>query len=307
MHTPAFIQENVPLAGMTTFGIGGPARYFSQPSSRDEVAETLAFAKRQGLTVLALGGGSNILAADSGVQAVVVKLAAGEFSAVEAMEDDELVWRVGAAAPLQSLVQATTQRGVQGLETLAGIPGRVGGAVAMNSGGGGEPIGSYVETAEVYDLASGAYRVLTGSELVFSYRRSNIKGMLAVAFTLVFSERADAEQLAARMRECRERKKAGQPLAVPSAGCVFKNPANDSAGSLLDLAGCKVMREGGAQVSGLHANFIVNHGHASSGDVARLAGRMRDAVYRHNGVVLEPEIMVWGDEPAFAELYRLPR
>ncbi|MCD8141403.1 MAG: UDP-N-acetylmuramate dehydrogenase [Planctomycetaceae bacterium] len=307
MHSLEFIQENIPLAGMTTFGIGGPARWLAQPSTRAEVVDTLAFAKKAGKPVMVLGGGSNLLVADSGVDAVVVKLAPGEFTAIQALEDDNLVWRVGAAVPLQSLVMAAVNEGVRGLEGLAGIPGRVGGAAAMNSGGSDEGLGAYIETAEAYDPMTGEYRVLTGDELQFSYRTSNVKGLLAVAFTLVFSERGDPERLTARMREYRERKKAAQPLMVPSAGCVFRNPQGDSAGSLLDAAGCKLMREGGAQVSGLHANFIINHGRATSGDVARLAVRMRDAVYQASGILLEPEVMLWGEDPAFDLLRQPPR
>lgn len=306
MKAPAFIEANVRLAAMTTFGIGGPARWLARPADCEQVEESLAFAKHEGLPVLMLGGGSNVLVADAGVEAVVIRLGQGGFSRVEMLDGDPLRWRVGAAAGLQTLVRTTVERGVRGLEPLAGIPGRVGGAVAMNCGGGDDAIGDFVRSAEVYDAATGMRTELTGASLDFSYRHSGVMGRLAVGFTLEFSERGDPGQLADRMREFRERKKAGQPLMVPSAGCMFKNPPGDAAGALLDAAGCKLMREGGAEVSGLHANFIINQANASSGDVARLAARMRDAVYRRGGVTLESEIILWGDDPAFDELRRRP-
>ncbi len=297
---PEFIAENVPLAAMTSFGIGGPARWLARPGNGDELRETADFAERRGAPLLVLGGGSNLLVADAGVEAVVVRLG-GEYAAIEVARDDDLVWRAGAAASLAGLVSATAEAGVSGLETLAGIPGRVGGAVAMNAGAWGGSIGEWVEEARVFDAASG-FRAVSGRELGFSYRRSGLGRCVGLGFTFVFSGKDAPAAILGRMRECRERKKASQPLGKPSAGCVFKNPPGDSAGSLLDLAGCKGMREGAAEVSRLHANFIINQGGAGSGDVARLAARMRDAVWREFAIELEPELIVWGRDGSFAAL-----
>lgn len=298
MLKPSWIEENVPLAPMTTFGIGGPARWFAAPADMGQLRESLAFAGDAGLPVLVFGGGSNLLVADAGVRAVVIRLADGVFSRIERVDGDELTWRVGAAAPLPQLVAATIDAGVAGLETMAGIPGRVGGAVAMNAGGVECGIGEYVSEADICD-ADGAVRSLSGMELGFAYRRSDIQGRLAVSFVMNFSVMGDPESLRDRFRELRERKRATQPLGGSSAGCVFKNPQGDSAGALLDLAGCKGMREGGAEVSTLHANFILNLGGAESGDVARLACRMRNMVWEKHGVDLRPELVLWGDDPAF--------
>lgn len=298
---PAFIQPDISLAPVTSFGIGGPARWLAKPGNRDELAETVAFAKQRELPILVLGGGSNLLVADAGVEAVVVRLE-GEFSQISVARDDELIWRAGAAVPLALFLTTTAEAGVSGLEMLAGIPGRVGGAVAMNAGAWSGCIGEYVEEAEVYDFSSGEFRTLSSRELGFSYRRSAVGRFLALGFTFVFSGMAEPEAIFGRMREYRERKKASQPLGKPSAGCVFKNPAGDSAGSLLDQAGCKGMREGAAEVSGLHANFIVNQGGAGSGDVARLAVRMREAVWRKFELELEPELILWGEDEVFSAL-----
>lgn len=305
MTPPSRVRERVPLAGLTTFGIGGPARYLAEPRTRGELASCLAFAHRSGLPVLVLGGGSNLLVADAGVEALVLRLSAeGEFGMLEQRADDPLSWRVGAAAPLPALVAATAERGVAGLESLAGIPGTAGGAAAMNCGGGEGGFGTWIEEAEVYDSA-GTPHILRPPELRFFYRGSTLGGSLAAVFAMRFPGREDAAALLARLREHRERKRETQPLSLPSAGCVFKNPPGHSAGLLLDRAGCKDMREGDAGVSSRHANFIVNLGKAGSRDVAALAGRMRKAVAESAGIVLEPEIILWGDEPAFAALKAL--
>lgn len=303
MDLPPYISENVQLAPLTTFGIGGPARWFSAPSTREEVEDTLALASLLGVHVLVLGGGSNLLIADTGVEAMVMKLAdGGEFSSIDVDADDGLFWRVGAAVSLQALVGATARKGVEGLERMAGIPGRVGGAVAMNAGGAKEGIGGFVVAAEVCDF-QGVRRNMEPPELAFSYRRSSVRGMIALGFSLRFAEKREPSRVMERMREYRERKRAAQPLAIPSAGCLFKNPMGDSAGALLDQAGCKGMREGDAEVSRVHANFVVNTGRCSSGDVARLAFRMRRAVWEKSGIDLEPEVATWGKDGAFDRLF----
>ncbi len=302
MTLPPWVREHVPLAGITTFGIGGPARWLAEPATRRELADALALARELAAPVRMLGGGSNLLVADAGVSAMVVRLSsAGEFGEMGVDPSQPLSWRVGAAVGLQALVGAAARDGVAGLEPLAGIPGTVGGAAAMNAGGAEFGIGRFIAAAEVAG-PDGEGRVMVPPELSFGYRKSPLAGLVAVELTFRFSEREDPGILVDRLREYRERKRASQPLAVPSAGCMFRNPPGDSAGALLDKAGCKGMREGGAEVSSIHANFIVNRGDATARDVATLAGRMRGAVFAKFGIRLEPEIALWGDEPAFVGL-----
>lgn len=301
MTLPGHIAENVPLAPLTTFRAGGPARFLSRPADEGEVAEAIAFARARSLPVLVLGGGSNLLVADGGVEAVVVALSdAGEFGKINIGEDG--LWRVGAAVSLSALVAATVREGRAGLCALSGIPGRVGGAVAMNAGGGADApsMGDVVREALAYAL-DGGRRVFAPS---FAYRRSDLGGMIALSFLLRFSGTEEPERLAASARAFREHKAATQPLGLPSAGCVFRNPPGASAGKLLDGAGCKGMAEGGARVSERHANFIVAGGGAKSGDIARLAARMRERVRERAGVRLEPEIRLWGEDPCFDALER---
>ncbi len=297
------MTRDAPLAPLTTFGIGGPADWLARPAAREELSMAADMAGELGLPLLPLGGGSNLLIADSGVRAVVVRLEGpGDFSRIAQDPDDDCLWHVGAAAPLAAFVAATIEKGVSGLEALAGIPGRVGGAVAMNAGAWNSCVGDFVIEADLFDPARGAFRAVPGRDLGFAYRRGGLDGMIALGFVFRFSERPGTEIAAARAKECRDRKKSAQPVDARSAGCVFKNPPGEFAGALLDRAGCKKMREGGAEVSGLHANFIVNRGGAGSADVARLAARMRDMVRERFGIELEPELLFWGDEPAFDAL-----
>lgn len=295
MPVPAFITENAPLAGLTTFRVGGAARYLARPANGEDVAAAFDFAARRSLPVLVLGGGSNLLIADDGVEAVVLRLSAeGEFGAIEAEAPG--LWRVGAAAPLPALVAETIRRGRAGLESFAGIPGRAGGAAAMNAGSATIGIGTFVQEATVCS-PDGARAVLDAAALGFSYRHSELRqgGRVALSFKMCFPDTAEPEALERAAREFRGKKRAAQPLDAPSAGCIFKNPPDARAGALLDAAGCKGMTDGGARVSGLHANFIVNDGGATAAGIARLAARMRERVRNACGVRLETEIITWGN------------
>lgn len=299
---PACISENVPLSGLTTFRIGGPARWFAEPARSGELDDVLEFASANRLKMLVLGGGSNLLAADAGVDALVIRLKdGGDFSGVSMDRGDPLVWTVGAAVALPALVASTLREGICGLEALAGIPGRVGGAAAMNAGGAEIGLGRYVVEAEVRGI-DGPRRLAGADQLRFAYRDSALKGLLATRLVLRFDKRGDAGELSRLAADYKAKKAATQPLDMPSPGCFFKNPPGDSAGRLLDAAGCKGMREGGAAVSGTHANFIVNQGGATAGQVAALALRMRDAVEKASNHALRPEATLWGDEPGFAAL-----
>lgn len=303
MTPPSFVRENVMLAPFTTFGIGGPARWFAQPADMDELLAALAFSQSRGLDARILGGGSNLLVADSGIDALAIRLSPGGFFAdISRMGPDETRWRVGAAASLQALVGAAGRAGLAGMESLAGIPGSVGGAVAMNSGGKEGGIGRFVVGAECVSR-TGHVQFFPASELGFRYRKSRLAGLGAIAtgFVFEFAERADPEDLLQHARRFAAAKKAAQPVDRRSAGCVFRNPPGESAGALLDRAGCKGLREGGAEVSGLHANFIVNSGGASAADVAKLAATMRARVEDAFAIALEPEIRFWGDFGGIAQ------
>lgn len=293
MNLPSSVREQVGLAGFTTFRIGGPARWLAEPGNRDELAEALAFAGRLGVGPLILGGGSNLLVADAGVETLVIRLGPdSEFARVRRDMADPAGWRVGAAAGLPGLVGETGRAGADGLAVLAGIPGTVGGAARMNAGGADGAIGQHIVSARVMDM-DGNETSLPAAELGFVYRDSRLAGRIALDFTLRLPPNGEPAEIARRIGEYRARKARSQPLDLPSAGCVFKNPSGDSAGRLLDAAGCKGWRRGGAEVSQRHANFIVNRGGASAAEVVELIRTMRDAVEQRFGVVLEPEVRIW--------------
>ena len=298
---PSFVRENVPLAGLTTFRAGGAARWLAEPSSRNELRMALALAREFGAEARVMGGGSNLLIADSGFAGMAIRLIGGEFGILEPDADSPLIWRVGAGVGLERLLGVLADHGVSGAEFLAGIPGLVGGAAAMNAGGAESGFGQFITQADFLAF-DGGERCLAGANLVFSYRSGPFSGGAAAGFRLEFRRRDGTEAIRARMRAFREQKRRTQPMDSPSAGCVFRNPPGKSAGALLDAAGCKGWREGGAAVSGKHANFIINLGGATAGGAALLAGRMRLAVMQSAGIRLEPEIALWGDDPAFAAL-----
>ena len=290
-------RENVKLAPFTTFRIGGMARLFAEPATVGELAEVLASATRSGLAVHVLGGGSNLLVGDAGVDGLVIHIAGREdFGGITPLADVDGGWRIGAGVPLPVLVTKMAENGMAGIEDLAGIPGSIGGALAMNAGTQSIGFGNVVRKALVA-YPSGEFRELGQGELSFGYRRSGLGSAIAVWVEVFFEKRGTPGELLERIRCRKESKTSDQPIGMASAGCIFKNPDARSAGWLLDRAGCKGMAEGGAEVSPIHANFVVNRGGASSRDIAALIGRMRAAARANFGIDLELEIKTWGLGP----------
>lgn len=265
-----------PLARHTTFRIGGPADVLVEPRDEEELAGVLRLAAREGVPLRILGGGANLLVRDEGVRGAVVRL-----TGLNCRRRN----RVQAGFPLPRLVRQTLEEGLGGLEPLAGVPGTVGGAVRMNAGGRHGTFGDVVRFVEIL-TPSGERRRLTRDEAGFRYRGSALDGNLVVAVELDLRPDAGA---AARFASLLEEKRRTQPLDLPSAGCVFKNPPGGAAGRLIEECGLKGARSGAARVSPLHANFIVNEGGATAADVLRLIDRIRGRV----PVPLELEIEVW--------------
>ncbi len=291
------LRQNVALGQLTTFRIGGRAKWFAEPANAVELAELLHFAEEENLKTYILGGGSNLLIADQGLDGLVIKLSAkGEFGGIAQDERNPGLYRVGAAESFPCLVSAVVGDGFAGLEEFAGIPGSVGGALLQNAGTAAAGMGEYVVKAAVMDF-SGRVRQVAAPELRFSYRGSSIYGLIALWAEMYFPARMAVSQLRKKLHNRLELKTATQPIDLASAGCIFKNPGEKSAGYYLDQAGCKGLRSGDAEVSVLHANFIVNLGKASSRDVAALVGKMRQAVRKQFGIALELEIKLWGMTP----------
>jgi UDP-N-acetylmuramate dehydrogenase len=282
------VARDEPLASHTYFGLGGPAEWFVRPRTIDELSAIVGRCLEDDVPLRILGGGSNVLVRDEGVRGVVLRLDGDEFSRVRVQNH---VVEAGAAALLSNTISHAVREGLAGLETLVGIPGSIGGALAMNAGGRAGDVGQFVLDVTVMD-PNGRIETRGRDELSFAYRQSNLDD--AVVLTGRFQlEPDDPEAIARRMRKLWILKKANQPLSFQSAGCIFKNPRELSAGSLIDQAGLKGTRVGAAEISERHANFIVAHEGASSQDVLRLIDLARARVAERFGIELELEIKIW--------------
>jgi UDP-N-acetylmuramate dehydrogenase len=279
------LKTGEPMAKHTTFRVGGPARFFLSPTCVDELCGVLNICRAEGLDPLFLGGGSNLLVSDEGVSAPVV-----HFGKLKGVEFAGGVVRAGAGVPTAKLVALCVAHGLSGIEALAGIPGTVGGAVVMNAGGKYGNIGDFVRSVTV--VHGSGTKILTGSQLKFEYRHTNLRSKAVVGIELGL-EKAMPAAIRERLRKILAEKRQTQPLSAWSAGCVFKNPPKDSAGRLIDGCGLKGRRVGGAVVSMLHANFILNEGAASASDILALIEIVRNEVKTRFRVRLEPEIEIW--------------
>lgn len=276
------------LADLTWFRLGGPAEHVIHPAAAEDLGGILRRALDCGVAVKMLGGGANVLVRDDGFDGLVIRLDDGPFQQVTL--DGERV-HAGAGANLVRLARLCCRLGLSGFEPLAGIPGTVGGAVRMNAGGRHGDISDTVETVDLVDDA-GRLRRLAKAELGFAYRRTALDGAVVTGATFRLRQ-TGPDEVRARFREIWRAKRRSQPLGGRSAGCVFANPPGDSAGRLIDLAGLKGIRCGGARVSPVHANFIVAERGATAADVLRLIDRIRQTVHGRFGIELELEIDIW--------------
>lgn len=280
------VTEYEPLAGRTTLGIGGRARYFSRPESIQELTALLEAARKTSLRTLALGRGSKLLINDSLLDALVIDL-----TSTSTIEFDGSTVCASAGVRLPTLLREASKKGLKGLEPLAGIPGTVGGALIKNAGGRYGSISDVVRNVSFLD-EQGRPFVYDSEKLLFGYRESNLRGKFILEATLSLEPSSPFEVKEA-IRQILAEKQRSQPLDARTAGCVFKNPPGKSAGALIDQAGLKGYRVGGAYVSTLHANFIINDGTATFSDVMRLIDIIRDRVLKEHGIELELEIEIW--------------
>jgi UDP-N-acetylmuramate dehydrogenase len=283
------VRAGEPLARHTSYRIGGPADLLARPDTVDELGVVLREASAAGVRVTLLGGGSNVLIGDGGMRGMVVKLGRG-FRRIEWKSDGA---RAGAAVQLGRLARESVARGLAGLEHAEGIPGTVGGALFMNAGAYGGEIAGTAETVDGLGADGNPLR-LGRDTLAFTYRRTHLPaGFVVTAVT--FGLRPDEpDAVRARLDAVRTRRVASQPQGQPNAGSIFKNPPGDHAGRLIEAAGLKGRRVGGARFSERHANFIVNDGRARATDVQVLMAIAQRAVWERSGVWLEPEVRLVG-------------
>ena len=282
------LQRNVLLSNHTWLRLGGPAQYFVTPRSEAELLDVISVCRHQKLAIHILGGGSNLLVREAGVQGVVIKVIEPLLSEVK-IEGTSLT--VGGGALLSHVVAEAVRAGLGGLEFLVGIPGTVAGAVVGNSGGRTGDIGQLITSIRVLSLDNTIVE-RRGDELTFSYRRSSFQDLLLLSATLELA-RDDSEELTLRMRKNWTMKRSTQPLADQSAGCIFRNPRGLSAGALIEQCGLKGLSVGKARISERHANFIVTEDGATSKNVELLISRIQKAVAEKFAVDLELEIKVW--------------
>ena len=282
------ITKGVRLAGYTTFKIGGPAEFFSQPRDEAELKLLINLAKRYKIKLLVIGAGSNILAADRGVRAMVVRLTTPYFRRISARGNFVFV-RAGCLTG--RLLDFCSRRNLAGLEFLAGIPGTLGGCLAMNAGAWGDSLAKKVFSCLVMER-NGRIKTLKKGKIKFAYRSSSLEDYIILEACLKL-DKEDGSQINQRIKRFVCQRRATQDLTRPSAGCVFKNPPGDSAGRLIDACGLKGKTIGGAAISARHANFLINIGKAKFSDVLRLMGLIKKTVRQKFNVGLEPEIKIW--------------
>ncbi len=279
-----------PLAPRTTWGVGGPAWCLCRVDSAAETAWVRREAARHGVACRVLGRGSNLLVSDAGFAGVLLLLK-GDLARIKVLDDG---LQAGGGAHLPALVKLAARKGLAGLEWAAGIPASLGGAIAMNAGAAGGSISAILAEVELL-LANGGQFLAGPRDLKPGYRRGGLpRGSLVLGARLKLTP-DQPQAVAERTRAVLARRTASQPLGAATAGCVFRNPAGDYAGRLIEAAGCKGWREGGAVVSSRHANFIENADGATAAQVLALMERVRRQVRQVSGVDLEPEVEVLGD------------
>ncbi|MCL2324651.1 MAG: UDP-N-acetylmuramate dehydrogenase [Actinomycetia bacterium] len=284
-------RRDEPLSRHTSYRIGGPAALWVVADSIADLRRVHEVAARHGVEIVVLGRGTNILASDRGFEGICLVLGPSFRSA--SFKEDTATLTAGAGVLLARLVQETQRAGLAGLEFAAGIPGTLGGAVAGNAGSRDEWIGALIIEVTVFAQDSGLRRLRAG-DIDFSYRSSSLRDQVTIVDGRLRLRPDDAQQIASRIEGALTRRKASQPLFSPSAGSVFKNPEGASAGKLIEAVGMKGAVRGDAQVSELHANFIINRGSARASDVAGLIAEVRDKVDSKYGIELKPEIRFLG-------------
>ncbi|HEY1687016.1 MAG TPA: UDP-N-acetylmuramate dehydrogenase [Tepidisphaeraceae bacterium] len=282
------VEENHPLAPHTWYRIGGPARYFIRPQSTEQLQQAARRCVENSIPIYVLGLGANLLVGDDGVNGAVFSLESDFFRTITI---DGNLASVGAGYDMQKLVLHTCRAGLAGLECLAGIPGTLGGGIRMNAGGKFGDIGASVQTVSVMD-SNGTIFERTKDDLVFDYRSTNISATFILGATLELQP-DDPEEISHRTKEIWMYKRNSQPLNAKNCGCIFKNPRGLSAGALIDQAGLKGTRVGGAEVSDKHANFIIAHPGCRADDVMNLVKIIREKVWEKNQIHLESEVRIW--------------
>jgi len=291
-ESPPRLLRDEPMRDHTTLRVGGPADLFVAPRSPEQVAGVVLACRELDVPLLVLGNGSNLLVRDGGIRGAVLHI--GPDMARCDVIENLLVAQAGLLLP--SAARAAMQSGLDGLVFAEGIPGSIGGGACMNAGAYGGEMAQVVQSVDIVDEA-GQARTLAAANLDYGYRHSALLDRDWVVTRVVCAlTPGNPREMAERMRDLAERRRAKQPLRQPSAGSAFKRPPGRFAAQLIDEAGLKGESVGGAQVSPLHAGFVVNTGGATAADLVALIQRIQEKVYACSSVMLEPEVRIVGNE-----------
>ncbi len=284
------VERDVALSKHTSYRIGGPADLLATCHDLSALMRCISVLEREGIEWTVLGKGTNVLVSDEGYRGCIIKLGT-EFSRIDSLSDDEIV--AGGGASLAKVVTAALERSLSGLEELVGIPGTVGGAIAMNAGSRTSWIGSRVSSVVVLRPGDGLHRY-NAQEIQWGYRQTSIPPNEIVLEASLLLEPGEGKEIARLMQAYLASRRRTQPIGRATCGSVFKNPGERSTGLLVQSLGLKKFEIGGARVSSAHANFIVNMGDATAKDVIAVMTHVHDRVLEEHGIDLEPEVRLLG-------------
>lgn len=284
---------DAPMSQYTTWRIGGKADCLFLPQDGEDIAAALSFVKERKIPYMVMGNGSNMLVLDGGIRGLVIRI--GESMTSYTVHDD-LMMEAQSGLILAKMARETAKKGLRGLEWAAGIPASLGGAAVMNAGAYGHFFYETLRAVEIIDR-NGKCSTISVADLDYGYRNTSLMKLGAVV-TKVYLQMAEdsAEELTASVEATLKLRRGKQPLELPSAGSIFKNPPGDHAGRLVEASELRGLSQGGARVSEKHGNFIVNTGHATAQDVVTLIKRVQQIVNEKFGIMLEPEVRLIGEE-----------
>ena len=291
--SPEELRFSVMMSEFTTFRVGGPATAMLEPGDEETLLRAFRLCREMNIPYFVLGNGSNLLVRDGGLDALVIHL--GEKFSDITVQGTHITAKGGDS--LAMLSRAAYREGLTGLEFACGIPGSVGGGMAMNAGAYGGQLSDTVVSARVLDPEKGEIFTLGKEELQMGYRTSRVLTRGEIVLEAEFElAKGDKDEIKAMMDDFAARRRDKQPLSYPSAGSTFKRPEGHFAGALIEQAGLKGVSVGGAQVSEKHAGFVINTGSAAASDVLRLIALVQERVYENSGVRLEPEVRIIGED-----------
>jgi UDP-N-acetylmuramate dehydrogenase len=294
-NSDCIIRPQVPLAPMTTWRVGGPAEWYVEPHTIEDIQGSLLWAKANGIKVMTIGAGSNLLVSDRGLPGLII--CTRHLRNIKNHFDTDLYQlTAGAGKMIGSVAWQAARKGWSGLEWAAGIPGTVGGAVVMNGGAHGRCAGDVLVKTKVL-MEDGSIVELTPADLGYSYRTSNLQGSphMVLEATFQLTPQDSPKTVIDKTHRDLEKRHSTQPYDQPSCGSVFRNPLPHHSAQLVESIGLKGYRIGGAEVSTLHANFIINRGNATANDILGLINYVRDRVHQHYGIELETEVKILGE------------